>query len=189
MAAGFDGGGRVIPSIATASGIEFWPLDPRPEDIQIEDIAHALSQQCRFAGHTKQFYSVAEHCVRAADLVPEEHALVALLHDASEAYLVDLPSPVKHQMPDYVEAESRMQKAIYRWAGISVEQEETSHEYVKAADELLLRLEQRDLMPQCDWWPALLLPKHPRITPWDSWDARNRFLDCWHSLIEGAEGF
>ena len=67
--------GRKGDWILTYSGIEFWPLDPRPEDVRIEDIAHALSMQCRFAGHCDRFYSVAEHSIRVADLVPREDKL------------------------------------------------------------------------------------------------------------------
>ena len=68
---------------------------PNPDDIRIEDIAHALSNQCRFAGHAREFYSVAEHSVHVSQLCLPEHALWGLLHDASEAYLVDLPRPLK----------------------------------------------------------------------------------------------
>lgn len=86
--------------LQTFSGGQFWPLDPRPEHVRLADIAHALSMQCRYLGHTKRFYSVAEHCVlmtRAVlrDTGDEELALNALLHDAAEAYLGDVPRPLK----------------------------------------------------------------------------------------------
>jgi hypothetical protein len=71
-------------SITTFSDVRFWPLLPNPDDIRIEDIAHALSNQCRFAGHAREFYSVAEHCVRVSQLCRPEEALWGLLHDASE---------------------------------------------------------------------------------------------------------
>ena len=86
---------RVGDWIQTMSGVIFYPLDPRPEEIRIEDIAHALSHQCRFAGHCREFYSVAEHSVRVSRELPQEFMLWGLLHDASEAYLVDLPRPIK----------------------------------------------------------------------------------------------
>ncbi|MFN9113590.1 MAG: phosphohydrolase, partial [Bacteroidota bacterium] len=69
--------------IQTFSGIAFWPLDPKPEHVRIADIAHALSMKCRYNGHTRKFYSVAEHSVLVSRHVPEEDALWALLHDAS----------------------------------------------------------------------------------------------------------
>lgn len=100
--------------IQTYTGRQFWPLDPRPEDVCIEDIAHALSLQCRFAGHCKRFYSVAEHSVRVSWVVPEEHALIGLLHDASEAYLQDFVRPLKNTEfgRAYRLAEYRVQLAI-----------------------------------------------------------------------------
>ena len=116
--------GRKGDWILTYSGIEFWPLDPRPEDVRIEDIAHALSMQCRFAGHCDRFYSVAEHSIRVADLVPREDKLWALLHDASEAYLVDLPRPIKRHSEigkHYRIAEDVVMEVIARKFGLPPE--------------------------------------------------------------------
>lgn len=100
--------------ILTYTGVEFYPADPRPEEINISDIAHALSNLCRFGGHTEGFYSVAEHSVLVSTLVPPELALVALMHDASEAYLVDLPRPIKQMegMEFYRNMEDNLQKVI-----------------------------------------------------------------------------
>ena len=97
--------------IGTFSGLRFWPLDPNPEKILIADIAHALAHQCRFGGHASKFYSVAEHSVHVSKLCLPEHALWGLLHDASEAYLVDLPRPLKllPEFAPYREAERRLQ--------------------------------------------------------------------------------
>lgn len=96
----------------TYSGKQFWPMDPRAEEIDIEDMAHALSMQCRYAGHCMRFYSVAEHCVHLSRRVSEENALWALLHDASEAYLVDVPRPVKPYLKGYRAAEDVVMSAI-----------------------------------------------------------------------------
>jgi hypothetical protein len=79
----------------TYTGRQFWPIDPRADEIDIVDIAHALSQQCRFAGHCKSFYSVATHSWHTSNVCNSENALWGLLHDAAEAYLVDLPTPIK----------------------------------------------------------------------------------------------
>lgn len=98
--------------IQTYSGRAFYPLAPYPQDVCIEDIAHALSQLCRFGGHCRRFYSVAEHSVLLSRVVVPEFQLWALLHDASEAYLVDVPRPIKKQLPAYVEAERRVMAAI-----------------------------------------------------------------------------
>lgn len=109
--------------ISTFTGGKFWPLDPRAEEVKIEDVAHALSMACRFTGHVERFYSVAEHCLNVSWLVPDEHALAALLHDASEAYVADVSTPVKHS-PDFREyrvIEARIQAAIYRRFGLPPE--------------------------------------------------------------------
>jgi hypothetical protein len=103
--------------IQTFRGGMFFPMDPRPDEIFIEDIAHALSMQCRFAGHCNQFYSVAEHsfaitCWLLDQGCTPEVALWALLHDASEAYLTDVPRPVKPFLAEYKPAELRLQYAI-----------------------------------------------------------------------------
>lgn len=91
--------------ITTFTGKEFYPYDMRPEDFCIEDIAHALSMLCRYGGHCRKFYSVAEHSVLVSKLVPQEHAYVGLMHDATEAYLVDMPRPIKVGFPQYKEME------------------------------------------------------------------------------------
>lgn len=91
--------------IQTYSGRVFYPLDPRPEEIFLIDIAHALSMTCRFGGHTKKFYSVAEHSFHISYLVGPYDAPLdqawGLLHDASEAYLLDLVQPMKRAIPEY----------------------------------------------------------------------------------------
>lgn len=98
--------------IQTATGRQFWPMDPRPDDVCIDDIAHALSLLCRFGGHCLRFYSVAEHCVLLARVAPPEFGLWALLHDASEAYLVDVPRPIKPFLVGYSEAEDKIMRAV-----------------------------------------------------------------------------
>jgi hypothetical protein len=111
-------------SITTFSGMRFWPLIPNPADIRIEDIAHALSNQCRFAGHSREFYSVAEHSVRVSQHCRPEDALWGLLHDASEAYLSDVPAPLK-ELPAfeaYRAAERSLQGTIAVRFGLSTEQ-------------------------------------------------------------------
>lgn len=96
----------------TFTGVQYWPVDPRPDDVCIEDIAHALSNICRYAGHCKSFYSVAEHSVYVSLIVPPEHALTALLHDATEAYIVDVPRPLKRFLTNYKDIEQANWVAI-----------------------------------------------------------------------------
>jgi hypothetical protein len=131
-------------AIRTYTGILFDFEEPEASPICIEDIAHSLSLLCRFAGHCKEFYSVAEHSVRVSYACPEEHALWGLMHDASEAYCVDVPRPLKHMpnMEPYRTHEKRVMKAICGWFNMNpVEPLE-----VKAADMILLVTEQRDLL-------------------------------------------
>ena len=109
--------------IQTFTGKAFWPLDPRADDIDPLDVAHALSNMCRYAGHVRTFYSVAEHSVLMSQIVDPENALWALLHDASEAYLVDVPRPVKnhHSMLPYRIAEDQLLLAVAKRFGLSPE--------------------------------------------------------------------
>ncbi len=86
---------RQGPFQVNASGGRWWPLDPRPEDFEIGDIAHHLAMSCRYGGATRFFYSVAEHSVLVSRFVPPEFALHALLHDAAEAVVSDVIRPLK----------------------------------------------------------------------------------------------
>lgn len=140
-------------SIVTYSGATIEPLHPDAERIHIEDIAHALGNLCRFTGHVRNFYSVAQHSVIASEIVPPEHALAGLLHDASEAYLADISRPVKMQAEfgdTYKRYEARLEAVIALRFGLDW----PWHESVKRADEILLRTEQRDLMPDVLRFPG-----------------------------------
>lgn len=101
----------------------FYPLDPKIEEVKLEDIAHALSQMCRANGHFKTFYSVAQHCIncaleaKARGLSPKLQ-LACLLHDASEAYISDITRPVKYYLEDYQKIERNLQKIVYERFGI-----------------------------------------------------------------------
>lgn len=97
---------------------------PLPEQIDIEDIAHALAHECRYAGHVREFYSVAQHSVIVSDLCETEDALWGLLHDASEAYLGDVVKPLKvtGAFAEYRKLEARMQAAICCRFGLPMEE-------------------------------------------------------------------
>jgi 5'-deoxynucleotidase YfbR-like HD superfamily hydrolase len=98
--------------IRTRSGIYFNILSPTLEMISIKDIAWALSSQCRFGAHLGRFFTVAEHCINVANDVERGLKLQALLHDASEAYLLDLPTPVKKLLPEYYLYEGKIMLLI-----------------------------------------------------------------------------
>jgi uncharacterized protein len=150
--------------IETHSGVEFHPFNPQDSEIVSEDIAHALSQICRFTGHTKWFYSVAQHCIICAEMARLQGCaplvqLRALLHDASEAYICDISRPVKQFMPEYREAESFLQARIYQRYGINPIDDEAEAQ-VKQIDDAVLHMEARTLMPVASW---ATLPGIPRI--------------------------
>lgn len=107
--------------VATYSGKRVWPLDPRPEDISLEDIAHALSMKCRYSGHTKRFYSVAQHCRIVSFHVPAELAAYGLLHDAAEYVLPDIARPIKAAIPGFDKIEARLMRAIAERFGLDFE--------------------------------------------------------------------
>jgi hypothetical protein len=98
--------------IQTARGRQFWLIDPRADEVFIDDIAHALSMLCRFGGHCTRFYSVAEHSVLLSRASAPDDRRWALLHDASEAYLVDVPRPLKPFLKGYQEAEANIMAAV-----------------------------------------------------------------------------
>lgn len=99
--------------IKTYSGVYFDLLDFKQEDIHIIDIAHALSHMCRYNGHCNSFYSVAEHCIRGSKIISSEAAPFFLLHDAAEAYLGDVVTPLKRMFPEYKEKEDMLLAMIF----------------------------------------------------------------------------
>ena len=100
--------------ISTGSGRFFDLLRPEEYDYDIEEIAGALSNLCRYTGHVNRFYSVAEHSVLVSRLLPDKLALAGLLHDASEAFVGDVSSPLKRLLPEYRKIEENIQEAIAR---------------------------------------------------------------------------
>lgn len=169
----------------TFTGRQFWLLDPRPDEVDILDIAHALSHLCRFAGHVRQFYSVADHSIRVSRCaLPGDRmlALGALLHDAAEAYVVDVPRPLKRFLPGYKEIEAGVARAIER--RFDLETGIFDHPSVKHWDEALLATEARDLMggESAGKWHlrAAVLPSI--IVPRTSEEARMAFLERFDAL-------
>ena len=147
--------------IRTFSGQYVNVFDPDPDTILIEDIAHALSHQCRFGGHLPMYYSVAQHSVLCAVSAPSEHALAALLHDASEAYMLDIPSPIKNRLPEYKKLEDNLMQVIAKKFGFQY----PLHEEVKKADKMLLEWE----------WDRFVLKNN--MIPWPSVVAKPNFLE------------
>lgn len=141
--------------IQTFTGKKFWPLEPDPADVDIHDIAHALSNLCRYTGHSSQFYSVAEHSI----LVGSKTGLHGLMHDAAEAYLGDWSRPLK-QTPLYApfrEIEDRVQKAIYTGLGLD-EPTPDEHKLIKYADDSVLATEKLYLHHEGHIWSNMPKP-------------------------------
>lgn len=158
----------------TFTGRQFWPLDARVEDIDPVDVAHALSLICRYGGHVRRFYSVAEHCVLMSRAVAPEHALWALLHDATEAYVGDMVRPLKRQMPEYVAAEDRLMLVIADRFGIP----SGMPEEVKDADNRILLTERAALLAHAPapWAQDQLRPLDVEVTGWLPGQAEAEYL-------------
>lgn len=173
----------------THTGRAYWPLNPRAEDVCIEDIAHSLAMQCRYAGHTKDidcFFSVAQHCVLVSDHCSPENALWGLLHDAPETYLIDLIRPVKLHIHGYGVLEERSLAAIAEHFGLTL----PIPDEVKLIDKRILGDEQRCLMaPSPRPWNLRFEPLGIEIDPWQPRVAKARFLErfYWLTNDEGVE--
>ena len=172
--------------IITHTGKWFNVLEPNSDDVDIEDIAHALSNQPRFTGHTREFYSVAQHSVLVAENCPSEYALIGLLHDASEAYLSDIARPVKKHPslePAYISIETDLTMAVFDKFGIPIAYTDLPQDVIDA-DNLLLRTEARDLMPATfPVYPGETLTEE--IIPWSLRRAKREFIRKFEELYYG----
>ncbi len=144
--------------IETYTGKRFHFKNPSLDEIDIRDIAHALSLKCRFGGHCKELYTVGEHSIRVAELLPPHLQLSGLLHDAAEAYLPDVPRPIKYAY-GLQEPEERIIEVINCKFGVSHDSK------VKEADNILLATEARDLMINTFDWAKLEMPLRQQIVP------------------------
>lgn len=163
----------------TSTGRQFFPMDPRPDEIHIEDIAAALSKMCRFSGHSTRFYSVAEHCVLLSQAASPSVAFDALMHDASEAYLSDVIRPIKPFLANYREIEERLERAIAERFSLTW----PLPAEVKRLDNAILADERDQAMatPPADW----RLPEPPlsvTLQFWSPKEAECKFIDAFLRL-------
>lgn len=136
--------------ILTYSKVKFYPLEPVKEDIKIEDIAHSLSLMTRANGHSRQFYSVAQHTLQCYHEAKSRGysvrvQLACLLHDASESYISDLTRPVKRNLPEYFIIEEKLQKTIYERFGLGDLSREEKKQ-IEDVDDTLLHYEFEAMM-------------------------------------------
>ena len=168
------------PSIHTHGGGRFYVLDPRPEDVDLEDIGESLSKLCRFNGHTRNFYSVAEHSRLVSNVLyrwtrDSRLALLGLLHDAAEAYMGDVTRPLKVALEEVApkvlrDIEVNIQDAIllhFDLDPLRIPRE--AHGLIKEADNVVLGSEMRGLLnpsrTETGRWGHDLPPNEPGIWP------------------------
>ena len=159
------------------------PFFPMVNSLYIEDIAHALSNICRFNGHTSEFYSVAQHGVHVSEICDRKDMLWGLLHDAPEAYIADLARPIKYAnaMKIYRDIESELMKAVCERFYLVP----TIPESVRRADEVALATEVRDLMPmEAKEWKFSVAADQHSIIPLPPGKAKAQFLGRYEELLE-----
>lgn len=175
---------RVGSFMQTYTGRKYWPMDPKPHEVYIEDIAHSLSLQCRYAGHCIKFLSVAEHSVLIARYLAAKHApevaLAGLLHDASEAYCVDIPRPLKPYLTNYKEIEESNWKAIAARYRLSAEIPAEVHD----ADNRIIADELVNLR-QMPWHARHNKPLGVKLRYWSPEEAELEFLATFDALMAG----
>ena len=186
--------------IVLYTGKSFDLLHPTSDMVCIEDIAHALSQLCRYTGHTRDFYSVAQHSVlMSLDSDLPGDPMAKLLHDADEAYVGDTASPWKQclyaEVPNisggaHFESLRSWERKIQDVIGIALDVSLAHSDEVKESDIRMYLTEIRDLMPPSEeWsnWMRDLEPAKDKIDPWDPEFAEKAFLDQYWALKSGVK--
>ncbi|WP_321820838.1 MULTISPECIES: metal-dependent phosphohydrolase [unclassified Burkholderia] len=186
LAAGWRSHSTLPTDILTVNGRYFNFLAPEDSVFGIEDIAHGLSNICRFTGQTCTFYSVAQHAELVSRVVPPQFALAGLLHDGAEAFLGDITSPLKRMLPQYRKIEKRVEREIFRRFGLPYPMPRE----VKWADQVVLVTEQRDLMtlhPDEEPRPKSHAPLAGKIVPVSPTAARALFLARFRELTAASQ--
>lgn len=186
--------------IRTYSGLRFNYDDIHGSEIRIEDIAHALSNMCRFGGHSKEFYSVAQHSVHVMHHVPDWAKYPALLHDSGEAYTGDIVTPLKGWVAENIyegmalssTGVTQLEKRICTHVLTSLHPDlmcfEDWEKPVKEADERMLLTEARDLLRGgANGFGSELKPYPMQVIPWPPKVAKVRFLDAYFQVTKGGK--
>ena len=174
--------------ITTYTGVWFYPTNPKPESIDIHDIAHSLSLMCRGNGHVKTFFSVGQHCIFCAKEAEAEGLsprmiLACLLHDASEAYLSDVPRPFKKELPRYNEWENAILDVIYgKYLGSTLNIDEQKQ--LKRIDDALLYFDIQMLLAEDPKQsePSVLIKPDYTVRPFD--EVENKYLEIFDKYIK-----
>jgi hypothetical protein len=171
--------------ITCFSGVRFRFDQP---EFKIEDIAHALARICRYNGHSREFYSVAQHCCLVSDRLPSALRFPGLMHDAAEAYLGDMTAPLKLYLPAYMVMEEKMSAAVAAWCGY----EYPTSPLVKEVDLAVTLAEAAVLMPDRGrgWYgyPQDHVPeKLPEFECWGIYEAEENFLLYYRKLTKGRK--
>lgn len=169
--------------MTTYTGKKFYPFNPNPDNIDIIDIAHGLALTCRYSGQCTQFYSVAEHSVRLAKMVPMELRMAALLHDSAEAYLTDVPKMIKTALPEYETLERNLLSVIFHKFDIPWE----TLELLKSYEYCLLATECRDLMTSIEDWYLPEAPLKGVVCPRLPREAESEYVLAYLMLLTKGE--
>ena len=175
---------RQGPWMELQSGKRFYPLDFRPEDVDINDIASGLARESRFNGQFRldvPFYSVAQHSVIGSRLCPDKYARLFLAHDATEAYSKDLPKPLKILLPEY----EKMEKEWFKTIAIHFNLPRILTPEFKVYDTKMLFTERRDVMNKSsNLWEDEVEPFDFKIKDfWLPQKAREEFLKRFYELF------
>lgn len=187
-----------MSQIRTFTGKMFDPLNPKAELIDIHDIAHALSNLCRYTGHCPELYSVAQHSVYVAANCSEKNRLAGLLHDAGEAYMNDIASPVKHSwlMWGYRRAEDKLQAMVYeKWVPKEIyrgsKMVHVDHEEIKKVDLAVGKFEMHSFWGHPAPSDTLVYMKKTlgeSFFPWTPKKAEKEFLKVFYLLLGFGAG-
>ena len=175
---------RIGNWIETYSGNRFYPMDPHDDEIDIYDIAHSLSLQCRYNGHCPKFYSVAEHSVYVARELQPSMMLAGLLHDAAEAYLSDIPRPIKRMLPVYKEAEEKIETCVNRLFKVDILAPE-----IRVADDTIMATEIKQFgMNKRNDWTLAASPCDRVIAYLSPLEAEAEFIGLYNFIRWGGNG-
>ena len=175
---------RIGDWFQTYTGLKFYPMDPKCEEINVIDISHSLGMLCRYNGHSLTFYSVAEHCVHVSNMFNDnnELALYGLLHDAAEAYTSDIPRPLKPYINNVKDIEQTIEKEIFKKFGLGP----TIPKEIHDVDNRILNDERKQVMKfTYESWNIDPIPLGIEIFSWSPEVATKKYLDRFYFLTKG----